>query len=354
MTSPNRSSSTSPSAPTVALEAILPSVVEPDGVELRQRTLANPESGELLVAVEATGISAAEKAMRLGRYYGQPAFPFVPGYDLVGTVTAVPADGDPSLIGARVACLTKTGGWATHAIVPARDAVRVPDDISSVDAEAVIVNGVTAVQMLRKARVSAGQTVLVQGAGSGVGGILVQLAQRAGVRVIGTASPRHHDALRERGVEPLDYADPALAEKVAVLAPQGVAAVFDNVSGPMMYTAWRMVAPGGMLLCYSIMSIRDTDGSPAGPYMKAIAQLTAWNLLPNRRRAAFYNIWDGHRIRPARYRAALESDLAELFELLRTGAIVPEIAAEFSLENVRAAFAFAEARTTSGKVILRP
>src|ERR1700712_1803366 len=107
--------------PTTATRVVLPGLVEPDGLLVETGPLDAPGQGQLLVAVEATGISFAEQAMRRGRYFGQPKFPFVPGYDLVGTVLAVGEDGDTSLIGQRVATLMKTGGWTTHAIVEARD-----------------------------------------------------------------------------------------------------------------------------------------------------------------------------------------------------------------------------------------
>ena len=106
--------------PTTATRVVLPGLVEPDGLLVETGPLDAPGQGQLLVAVEATGISFAEQAMRRGRYFGQPKFPFVPGYDLVGTVLAVGEDGDTSLIGQRVATLMKTGGWTTHAIVEAR------------------------------------------------------------------------------------------------------------------------------------------------------------------------------------------------------------------------------------------
>lgn len=140
--------------------------------------------------MEATGVSFAEQQMRRGRYYDQPAFPFVPGYDLVGRVLATGAGVDPALAGQRVAALVKVGGWASHVVLDADDAVRVPEGLTAAEAETVVVNGITAWQMLhRKARVRTGQTVLVHGAGGGVGSVLVQLARAAGVKVIGTASP---------------------------------------------------------------------------------------------------------------------------------------------------------------------
>ena len=86
-----------------ATEIVLPGIVEPHGLQVRQRRLPPPAAGQALVRVEATGISFAEQGMRRGRYPGQPKFPFVPGYDLVGTVVAVGSDGDQALVGTRVA-----------------------------------------------------------------------------------------------------------------------------------------------------------------------------------------------------------------------------------------------------------
>lgn len=338
-----------------ALEVVMPGIVPPEGLTLRHREIPAPGAGQLLVAVEATGVSAAEKSMRRGRYFDQPKFPFVPGYDLVGTVLAVGPDQDPALEGSRVACLTKTGGWATHALVSARDSVVVPAGVAPAEAEALIVNGVTAWQMLHEsARVRAGQTILVHGAASGVGGIMVQLAHHADLRVLGTASPRHHDALRAAGVEPLDYNDPDLVAKVLALAPNGVDAVFDNVGGPMMYASYRMLARGGALVCYSIMSGMDATGSLLAPFVKAFAQLTLWNVLPNGHRASFYDIWAGHRTRKARFRRQLEEDLGLLFDLLQRGVVTANIVAEYPLEEAGAALAAAEVGSVGGKIILLP
>ena len=79
----------STTVPTTITEVLLPGIVEPDGLQVRSAPLPTPGPGQLLVAMEATGVSAAEQSMRRGRYFDQPAFPFVPGYDLVGTVLAV-------------------------------------------------------------------------------------------------------------------------------------------------------------------------------------------------------------------------------------------------------------------------
>ncbi|NED83590.1 NADPH:quinone reductase, partial [Streptomyces sp. SID11233] len=106
-----------------------------------------------------------------------PPFPFVPGYDVVGRVHTTGPGVDPALVGRRVAALLKVGGWASRVRVAAADLVPVPEGVGAEEAETVVVNGITAWQMLhRRAGVRAGQTVLVHGASGGVGSVLVQLA----------------------------------------------------------------------------------------------------------------------------------------------------------------------------------
>ena len=348
--------STENAAATVtATTVVLPGLVEPDGLLIECAEVGAPRAGQLLVAVEATGISYAEQAMRRGRYFGQPAFPFVPGYDLVGTVLQAGPEADASLVGQRVATMTKTGAWTTHALVEARDSVVVPAGIDPAEAETVVVNGVTAWQMLhRAARGRSGQTILVHGANSGVGGILIQLAQHEGIRIIGGASPRHHDALRAAGVEPVDYNDPDFAERVRELAPGGVAAVFDNIGGAMTRVSYSLLAPGGALVCYAIIAGVSGTGGLVVPFMKAIGQVLLWNTLPNGHRATFYDLWSGHKYRPARFRKHLEEDLGHVFTLLADGTLKANIAATFPLDQATAALTLAESRTVKGKIVLLP
>jgi NADPH:quinone reductase-like Zn-dependent oxidoreductase len=345
---------TTPSLPATTTRVVLPGLVEPDGLVVDDRApLSGPSDGELLVAVEATGISFAEQAMRRGRYYGQPAFPFTPGYDLVGTVLAVGGGVDGSLVGRRVATMTGTGGWARHAVVAARDSVLVPDGVDPEAAEAVTVNGVTAWQMLhRAARVQAGETILVFGANGGVGGLLIQLARHAGVDVVAVASPRHHDALRAPGVTPVDRHDPDLATTVRALAPRGVAAAFDNVGGATTRTAWQLLAPGGTLVAYAIVSASTRSIWP--PFLRQLARIQAYQLAPNGRPAVFYDLWAGHSLQRARFRARLEEDLGRVLGLLADGSLTANIAARFPLTGIVEAMELAESRTLDGKVILLP
>ncbi|MGR6975238.1 medium chain dehydrogenase/reductase family protein [Streptomyces cynarae] len=337
------------------VEVVLPGKVEPEGLQLRQGAVPAAGPGQVVVRMEATGVSFAEQQMRRGRYYDQPHFPFVPGYDLVGTVMAAGDGVSPGLVGTRVAALLKVGGWASHVVVDAADVVPVPDGIGAAEAETVVVNGITAWQMLhRKARIRAGQTVLVHGANGGVGSVLVQLAQAAGAKVIGTASARHHAALREQGVSPVDYRTENIPARVRELAPRGVDAVFDHVGGRSVTDSWHLLAPGGTLVSYGSASTRDDEGSKQWPVLKLLARVWLWNALPNGRNAYFFNVWAGKAVSKNRFRARLRNDLTQVFTALRRGDITPAVAAELPLDRVAEALRLAESGTVSGKVVLVP
>ncbi|MFE3411104.1 medium chain dehydrogenase/reductase family protein [Streptomyces mirabilis] len=337
------------------VEVVLPGKVEPEGLEIRHGAVPAPGPGQVLIRMEATGVSFAEQQMRRGRYYDQPAFPFVPGYDLVGTVLTTGEGVEPALAGTRVAALVKVGAWASHVLVDAADVVPVPDGIGAAEAETVVVNGITAWQMLhRKARVRAGQTILVHGANGGVGSVLVQLARAADVKVIGTASARHHDALRERGVIPVDYRTEDVAARVRELAPAGVDAVFDHVGGRSAVDSWHLLAPGGTLVSYGSASTRDEEGSKQWPVLKLLGRVWLWNALPNRRRAYFFNVWAGRALAKNRFRVQLRADLTQVFGALQRGDVTAQIAAQLPLTRVADALRLAESGTVAGKVVLNP
>ncbi|MDT7846384.1 medium chain dehydrogenase/reductase family protein [Streptomyces justiciae] len=337
------------------VEVVLPGKVEPEGLQIRHGAVPAAGPGQVVIRMEATGVSFAEQQMRRGRYYDQPPFPFVPGYDLVGTVLSTGAGVGPGLAGTRVAALVKVGGWASHVVVDAADVVPVPDGIGAAEAETLVVNGITAWQMLhRKARVRAGHTVVVHGANGGVGSILVQLAQAAGAQVIGTASTRHHDALRERGVTPVDYRTDDLAGRIRELAPRGVDAVFDHVGGPGIVDSWRLLAPTGTLVSYGSASTRDDGGSKQWPVLKLLGRVWLWNALPGRRRAYFFNVWAGRALAKNRFRARLRADLTQVFAALQRGEVTAQIAAQLPLTRVAEALRLAESGTAAGKIVLNP
>ncbi|TXL92234.1 medium chain dehydrogenase/reductase family protein [Streptomyces sp. IB2014 016-6] len=346
---------TSTSTSTVsATEIVLPGTVEPDGLEVRTRDLPAPAAGQAVLRMEATGVAFAEQQMRRGKYYDQPPFPFVPGYDVVGTVTATGPGVDPGLTGRRFAAVTKTGAWASHLLIDAAELMPVPDDVDAAAAETVLVNGITAWQMLHRiAKVRSGGIIVVLGANGGVGSTLVQLARHAGITVIGTASPRHHATVRELGASPVDYRDPGMYARILEIAPDGVDAVFDHVGGDALEQSWRLLRRGGTLVSYGTAATKDEEGNSQLPVLKLFARLAAWNSLPNGRSAHFYNYWAGKRCR-ASWQRRLNEDLTQVLRLVADGSLVPQIAAEIPLADAASALALAESRTVLGKVVIVP
>jgi NADPH2:quinone reductase len=176
----------------------------------------------------------------------------------------------------------------------------------------------------------------------------------AGIRVIGTAGPKQQARLRALGATPIDYRAEDVPARVRELAPGGVAAVFDHVGGPAIRDSFRMLARGGTLVSYGSAATKDVPGNPQLPVLKLLARLTVWQVLPNGRRATFFNLWKGARFRRDRFRTRLREDLGQVMELLRQGAVAPRIAARFGLEDAAEALRFAEAGGFTGKVLILP
>jgi NADPH:quinone reductase-like Zn-dependent oxidoreductase len=342
-------------------EIVLPGAVEPEMLEVRRRALSPLRAGQALVRVEATGVSFAEVQMRRERYPGQPVFPFVPGYDLVGTVVEVDAPGTGVHVGQRVAAMTMVGAWADHAVIDARDLVPVPAGVDPGDAASLVLNGLTAWKMLhRVARVKQGETVVVHGAAGGVGTTLVQLARLAGIQVIGTASAGNLDRVRALGGIAIDYRSEDLLGQVRALAPDGVAAVFDHVGGDGLRASWQMLGRKGTLVSYGSASTRDDTGSAWTPILRNMGRALLWNLRPGGRWAHMFDVWGrsslgaNRMLRPKRFRRELAEDLGRIFTLLAGGDIEAQVARRFPLEQAGAALRLHESGTISGKIVLVP
>ncbi len=325
-------------------EVVMPRQGGPEVLETHRRDLPAPGPGQVTVRVEAAGVSFAEVQMLKGRYFGQPKFPFVPGYDLVGRVEAVGEGVDGGLLGERAAALTQTGAWAERVSLDAKDTTPVPEGLDPADAVAAVTNGVTAWQMLhRAARVRPGQTVLVHGASGGVGTLLAQLA---GARVIGTASARKHEYVRSLGAEPVDYKNDDVPSRVREISPGGVDAVFDHVGGPGLVISYRMLRKGGTLVTYGSASTLSGTGHWIKPYLPIFARVLLWNATPDGRRATFYYV--------KRWPKLFREDLAQVLSLLADGRIEARVESRLPLEEAAAALGLLASGKATGKIVLVP
>lgn len=307
--------------------------------------------GKVVLRVEAAGVSFAEVQMLQHLHPFPPRFPFVPGYDLVGRITEIGEGVTGWRVGDRVAAMPRQGAWQEYVETPAKHLAPVPEELDAAEAVALVTNGVTACQMLdRLTALAPGDTVLVHGASGGVGTLLTQLAVHRGLRVIGTASPAKHAAVRGLGAEPLDYRTPDLPSAVRGLAPGGVQAVFDHIGGRGLDDGWAMLAKGGALVSYDSSVAGYRPGQWFRPHVPALLRTgrrfvaRLLGLTGGRRMTMYY-------VKPG---PAFNAALSTLYGLLAEGVLKPEIADRHPLDGASVALRQLLEGRSVGKHVLIP
>jgi NADPH:quinone reductase-like Zn-dependent oxidoreductase len=207
------------------------------GIEvLEVRDVARPEPGpdQVLVAVRAAGINPSEGKIRDGtvRQIFPATFPSGQGSDLAGVVAEVGAGVTGVAVGDEVIGFTDNrASQAEYVLVEAANLTAKPAEVPWEVAGALFVAGATGVATVRAVAPTAGEAVVIAGAGGGVGVFAVQLAVRTGARVIALASERHHAWLRQRGAVPMTYGDGVRTRIAEAAEDVPVAAFIDLVGG---------------------------------------------------------------------------------------------------------------------------
>jgi NADPH2:quinone reductase len=188
-----------------------------------------PGNGQVLLDVRAAAVNPADVKFYTGVFGTDPgSLPMRLGFEVSGVVTAVGPGVSTASVGDEVVAQPLNGGNAERVVVAAENVFPKPSRLTFEEASGLLVVGVTAVHLVTASRAGAGETVLLHGAGGGVGLVALQLLVAKGARVIGTASPRRHDDLRALGAEPVAYGE-GLADRVRSLAPEGVDVALDTV-----------------------------------------------------------------------------------------------------------------------------
>ncbi|GAA1624311.1 zinc-binding dehydrogenase [Kribbella alba] len=292
-----------------------------------------PAPGELLVEVAAAGVNYADTHRTEGSYRGGTDLPFIPGVEVVGRTP----DGRRML-----APIFAGGGYAEAAVVPAARAVDVPDDVEDGEALALLVQGLTAWHVLRNsARLAPGESVVVNAAAGGVGSLAVQLAKYFGAgRVIAAASTPEKQALAVRlGADvAVDSALDGYAGRVrAANDGRPVDVVLDAIGGVTLLAGMDVLGGFGRLVSYGNAA---REGRPLVD-LEVLAE-------SNKVVAGFW-------LRPAmEYPRGYQEPLTELLELTATGKIRPLVGGNYPLGDARRAHEDLLARSTTGKLVLRP
>ena len=300
--------------------------------------IPQPAEGEVLVRIEACGLNFADLLMAKGTYQDTPAPPFTLGMEVCGTVTAVGHDVTSPAIGERIAVFGGNGGLADYGLFPAANCLAVPDTMpSEVAAGFYVAYGTSHLALTDRARLQAGETLLVLGAAGGVGLTAVEIGKAMGATVIAVA----------RGSEKLAIASAAGADHLidsetdditqAVKALGGVDVVYDPVGGASFTAAMRATNRKGRIIVIGFAS-GDVPPIPANII-----------LVKNIDVLGFY--WGGYlKFRPD----LVMKSIRELMEMHAIGKLHPHISHVLPLDQAADALDLLRTRKSTGKVVVKP
>lgn len=298
-----------------------------------------PGAGEVLIGVGAAGLHLADLAALSGERHPLPNLPFTPGLEVAGLVAAVGSDVSGLMPGDRVAAFVDWGGLAEGVVAMASLCVAIPDSMPFSLAAGLPVAYAGALLALReRARLVAGETVLVLGAGGHAGLAAVEVAKKLGARVIAVASGESRGSeAGERGAdEVIDSSSRPLSESVAASTNNaGANVIYDPVGGDAFEMALLTLADGGR-----VISSGFAGGRVPRINMSALFARDAELITANTPLAVQAN--------PRLAQKALRDVVAWASE----GVISPRVAAQFTLADVKPAFNYVKGRRNTGSVIV--
>ena len=297
-----------------------------------------PKPGEALVRHEAVGLNYIDVYFRTGLYKA-PSMPVVIGMEGAGVVEAVGqgvADVKP---GDRVAYAGALGAYAEARSVPADKLVKIPDGVDAKQAAAMMLQGMTAQFLVRRChRVEKGETILVHAAAGGVGLILCQWAKHLGATVIGVVStPEKAELIRAHGAEHALLTSEDIPARVkAITGGAMVPVVYDSVGRDTFTTSLDCLKPFGLMVSF---------GNASGPVTTDLGVLAAKGSLYVTRPTL--NTYTAKR-------EDLAATAAELFEVVRSGAVKIMVNQTYPLKDAAEAHRALEGRKTTGSTVLLP
>ena len=311
----------------------------PDALELADLPAPEPGACGVRVQVRAAGVNFADSLMLAGRYQEKPHLPFTPGLELAGVIDKVGAGVRGLEPGQRVLAVVSHGAFAEQAVARAEDVVVLPDDMDEVTAAGFAIAYGTAHGALRwRADLHAGETLLVHGAGSGVGLTAVECGKAIGAVVIATARGAEKlEVARAHGADHvIDSESADLKERIRELTDgRGADVVYDPVGGAAFDVSLRTIAWEGRIV---------TIGFASGQVPQIPANLL---LVKNCSVHGFY--WGSYRKHdPERLRDGFK----ELFDWHRRGLIRPLVSQTLPLARTAEAIALLTERRAIGKVVV--
>jgi NADPH2:quinone reductase len=297
--------------------------------------------GRVLIRVEAASVNYPDALLVQGKYQFKPELPFIAGSEVAGTVEAVGEGVSQLKCGERALALCGRGGFAEYVLVDADTVFPLPDQVDSAQAAAMPVAYATSYYaLLDRGQLAPGETLLVLGAGGGVGIAAVELGKIMGASVIAAASSNEKlQAAKLAGADQLiDYSSADLRTQLReIVGSRGIDVIYDPVGGPHSEAALRSMAWGGRHLVV---------GFAAGDIPRIPLNLL---LLKG---CSIVGVWWGDFRR--RFPALAIQELAQLIEWLRDGKIRPLVSKRYPLSEGPLALQALLERRALGKLVLLP
>ena len=322
---------------------VLTALGGPEVLKVIEDDIRDPGANELRIRILACGVAFADVLMRRGMYSGVPPLPYSPGYDIVGVVDSCGAGVTQWKPGDLVTALTRIGGYSRYIVLPESELVRVPAGLDPAEAVSLVLNYTTAYQLIHRiAKLRLGESVLIHGAGGGVGTAALQLGSLLGVKMFGTASKAKHDLVAALGGIPIDYRTEGFVQRAA-----GVDAVFDPIGGRNWMRSYRALGKGGRFIGYGMSAAIEGGHTNKMLALASFAWLGVVGLLPGKS-ARWYNITTEKKKHPQWFR----EDLARLLTMLQEKSIRPVVAERLPLRGAGRAHELLEQASVSGKIVL--
>lgn len=312
----------------------------PESITVQERPEPEPGPGQVRIRIEAAGVNYVDSIMASGGYQFSPRVPYVPGSEVAGTVDAVGEGVDGVAVGDRVLASCGFGGFAEAVVVTADQALAIPDGLDTATAATVVQaygTGLFALEL--RAGLQAGESLLVLGAGGGVGLAAVDVGKALGARVFAAASSedKRAAALAAGADEVIDYTTEDLKARARELAGgTGVDVVYDPVGGDLAEPSIRALGEFGRYLVIGFVG-----GIPTIPTNQVLL----------RNRSVVGVEWGGWALFHAEENAVL---IQRLLDLLGSGKLHPTAPTAYPLAQGPQVLADLVARKLTGKAVLTP
>ncbi|CAF3346903.1 unnamed protein product [Rotaria sp. Silwood1] len=331
-----------------------------DKLRLKQVPYLAPNPNEVVIHVKFAGLNFADLMRRQGLYSPVPKYPYVPGFEASGIVEEIGSDVSQLAVGDRVVTFAGDGMWADVVTVPSDHCFKMPDEMSFEEGAALLVNYITAYQILFEfGNLRPNKSVLIHMAAGGVGIAAIQLCKTVeNVTVFGTASRAKHNIIKEAGCTyPIDYHTQDYVTEIRKISPNGVDIIMDPLNGEDSVRGYNLLKPLGRIIYFGASNV-----AASGENRSLLTAFKTWykcfstnslSILSTNKSIAGYHL--GYLLKDLENTKDLAlNTINELFRLYKEGAIKPQIDSIYPYSKVGEAMQRMHNRLNIGKVLLQP